>query len=328
MKRLIIILSATLLILAGCGSSDNEKKESDGSADNVIMVKTTVYPLTYFTERIGGDSVSVSSIYPPGADSHTFEPTQKDMISLAESDLFIHTGLGLEGFVSKAEQTLSDQDVQIVAATAHISDDQLLHGHSHEEEEEDEHGHEEEEAGHEGHDHSGADPHVWLSPVLADRLALAVKEALSEELPGKEAEFNERYEELSDELKLLDEEFQAMAQGAETKTFFVSHAGFGYIADEYGLEQVSIAGLNPQSEPSQKELARIVDLAREKQAKTIFFEQNITSKLTQVIVNEIGAESDTLHNLSVLSEEDIENDEDYFSLMRQNIERLGNALTH
>ncbi|EMR05659.1 putative zinc transport system zinc-binding lipoprotein AdcA precursor [Bhargavaea cecembensis DSE10] len=323
MKRLMLILSASLLVLAGCGGNDpsDEGQESENATEQKVTVKTTVYPLAYFTERIGGDSVSVSSVYPPGADSHTFEPTQKDMISLAESDLFIHTGLGLEGFVNKAEQTLSGEDVRLIAAAAHISDDQLLHGHGHEEE----HGHDE-EAGHEGHDHSGADPHVWLSPVLADRLALAVKEALSEELPEKEAEFAQRYEELSAELKELDGEFRSMADRAQSKTFFVSHAAFGYIAEEYGLEQVSIAGLNPQSEPSQKELARIVDLAREKEATTIFFEQNITSKLTQVIVNEIGAESGTLHNLSVLSEEDIENSEDYFSLMRKNIERLGNAL--
>lgn len=330
MKRLILIMAASLLVLAGCGSNNNsgEGPERDSAAEGAIIVKTTVYPLAYFAERIGGDSVIVSSVYPPGADSHTFEPTQKDMISLAESDLFIYTGLGLEGFVSKAEKTLSDEDVRLVPAASHISEDQLLHGSGHKEEHPD---HEEdadhhEEPGHEGHDHTGVDPHVWLSPVLADRLALAVKEALSEELPEKETEFTERYEELSAELKQLDSEFREMADSAETKTFFVSHAGFGYIAEEYGLEQVPIAGLNPQSEPSQKELARIVDLAREKQVTTIFFEQNITSKLTQVIVSEIGAESDTLHNLSVLSQEDIENDEDYFSLMEQNIEHLGKAL--
>lgn len=324
MKRLILILAASLLVLAGCGSENRPGKGQEGedTIENTVNVKTTVYPLAYFTERIGGDSVSVSSIYPPGADSHTFDPTQKDMISLAKSDLFIYTGLGLEGFVNKAEKTLAGEDVRLVAAAAHISDDQLLHGHGHEED----HGSDEEGTGHEGHDHTGVDPHVWLSPVLADRMALSVKEALSKELPEKEDEFEQRYKELSAELKDLDGEFRDMAESAKSKTFFVSHAAFGYIAKEYGLEQVSIAGLNPQSEPSQKELARIVDHAREKQVSTIFFEQNITSKLTQVIVNELGAKSDVLHNLSVLSQEDIEKGEDYFSLMERNIERLANAL--
>lgn len=324
MKRLILTLAASLLVLAGCGSDSSTGKgyESESAAEKTLTVKTTVYPLAYFTERIGGDSVSVSSIYPPGADSHTFDPTQKDMISLAESNLFIYTGLGLEGFVNKAEKTLSGEDVRLVAAAEHISDDQLLHGHGHEEGQ----GHDEEGAGHEGHDHTGVDPHVWLSPVLADRMALSVKEALSKELPGKKEEFEQRYKELSAELKDLDAEFRDMAESAESKTFFVSHAAFGYIAKEYGLEQVSIAGLNPQSEPSQKELAQIVDHAREKHVTTIFFEQNITSKLTQVIVNELGAKSDVLHNLSVLSQEDIEKGEDYFSLMERNIERLSNGL--
>lgn len=324
MKRLIIILAIASTILAGCGNNRSaDAPEGEQGSSDKVSVKTTVYPLAYFTERIGGDAVNVSSVYPPGADSHTFEPTQKDMISLAESDLFIHTGLGLEGFVSKAETTLSGEDVRLIGAASHIPDDQLLGG-----QEEEAHGHDEEEAGHEGHDHSGVDPHVWLSPVLANQLALAVKDALSEELPEKEPEFTERYEELAAELTQLDEEFLEMSNNVETKTFFVSHASFGYIADEYGLEQLSIAGLNPQSEPSQKELARIVNLARDKQVNTIFFEQNITSKLTEVIVNEIGAKSETLHNLSVLSEEDIENGEDYFSLMRENIKQLEESLNH
>ena len=112
-----------------------------------------------------------------------------------------------------------------------------------------------------------------------------------------------------------------------SKTFFVSHAAFGYIAETYGLEQVAIAGLNSQSEPSQKQLASIVTHAKEHDVKYVLFEQNVSSKLTDVIRKEIGAESLMLHNLGVLTADDVKNNEDYFSLMEHNIETLKKALS-
>ena len=111
-----------------------------------------------------------------------------------------------------------------------------------------------------------------------------------------------------------------MAHHAPNKTFFVSHAAFGYIANTYGLEQIAVAGLNSQDEPSQKELTEIIDLANEKNIKYILFEQNVSSKLTEVIRKEVGAESLVLHNLGVLSKEDIANDETYFTLMKRNLD--------
>ena len=118
-----------------------------------------------------------------------------------------------------------------------------------------------------------------------------------------------------------------MASNAPSKTFFVSHAAFGYIADTYGLEQVAIAGLNSQSEPSQKQLASLVAQAKEQDVKYVLFEQNVSSKLTDVIRKEIGAESLMLHNLGVLTTDDVKNKEDYFSLMEHNIETLKKALS-
>lgn len=81
------------------------KQQLQKDADT-INVYTTVYPLSYFAERIGGEYVNVTSIYPPGTNEHTFEPTQKDMMALADADLFFYIGLGLEGFVENAKNTL------------------------------------------------------------------------------------------------------------------------------------------------------------------------------------------------------------------------------
>ncbi|MBD8027053.1 zinc ABC transporter substrate-binding protein [Ureibacillus sp. Re31] len=334
MKRLSFLLLIAILSigLAACNneSTKTSKKESASEQDSSkLNVYTTVYPLSYFAERIGGEYVNVSSIYPPGSNEHTYEPTQQDMMSLADADLFFYIGLGLEGFVENAQNTLKGENVKLVAAADYISDEQLNASaeeeHDHEHEEGETHDYDESE-GHEGHHHGDIDPHVWLSPILAKDLALAVKEELVASLPEQEQTFNENYELLVEELDSLDQQFKEMASAAKTKTFFVSHASFGYIAKQYGLEQVAIAGINSQSEPSQKELASIVEQAQELNVQYILFEQNVSSKLSSVIQNEVGADTLELHNLSVLTEDDINNNETYFTLMERNIETFKKAL--
>ena len=145
-------------------------------------------------------------------------------------------------------------------------------------------------------------------------------------MPDQQEEFERNFDLLEDDLMELDERFKEVADNATTKTYFVSHAAFGYIAHEYGLKQVAIAGLNSQSEPSQKQLANIVQQAKEEDVQYILFEQNVSSKLTEVVRKEIGAESLMLHNLGVLTQEDIDNNETYFTLMERNLNVFEQAL--
>lgn len=311
-KKILSTIALLLVALLAACSSDQPKEN-----DEQIQVYTTVYPLQYFTERIGGDHVSVQSIYPPGSDEHTFDPTQKDMMALADADLFFYIGLGLEGFVENAEKTLKNEHVHMIPTADAITEDMLVKN-------DDNHDHHDED-GH--HDHGQMDPHVWISPVLSDALAYSIKEALIQVSPENKDLFEENFEALRDELLLLDRQFIDMASEAPKKTFFVSHAAFGYLADTYGLEQIAVAGLNSQSEPSQKELTQLVEYAKEQNIQYVLFEQNVSSKLTDVIRKEIGAESLTLHNLGVLTTEDIQNEEDYFSLMEANLKILEKALS-
>lgn len=325
-KLLIIALLATVTLLAACG----DKKTEDATQDK-LNVYTTVYPLTYFTERIAGDSVNVQSIYPPGSNEHTFEPTQKDMMKLAEADVFFYIGLELESFVEKAHKTLANDDITFVATAEHVSHDKLDvstgHVHAEDDDEHDHEGHDHDGHDHEGHDHGDeVDAHVWLSPQISEDLAQEILTALIAKMPEQEKTFTANYEALVQDLQQLDKDYHQALDQVNKHTFFVSHAAFGYIAGNYGLHQVPVAGLNSQSEPSQQALMQIVKKAKDENISTIFFEQNVSSKLTEVIQKEVGADAAVLHNLSVLTTEDIANKEDYFTLMQKNKEALQKAL--
>ena len=117
-----------------------------------------------------------------------------------------------------------------------------------------------------------------------------------------------------------------MVENADKNKFIVSHAAYGYWESRYGLEQISVAGLSTSSEPSQKQLQNIIQTANENTLDTIYFEQNVSSKLTEIVQSEIGAESLQLHNLAVLTEADINEGENYFTLMERNIDNLEKGL--
>ncbi|OMF52155.1 adhesin [Paenibacillus sp. FSL R5-0490] len=319
-KAFLIYILGLILVLSGCTGDKTEENSSK------TMVYTTVYPLQYFTEQIGGEAIKVETIYPPGSDEHTFEPSQKDMMKLADSDLFIFIGLGLEGFVEKAKETLKNENVKMVAAGENLEfvHSDVNHDPAHEEENADDH-----EAGAEDghdHDHGDIDPHVWLDPLYSKELAESIKDALVEQMPDQKKQFEQNYMELAQELDNLHNDFEQTVQSAKHKEFIVSHSAYGYWEDRYDLDQISVSGLNSSSEPTQKELQKIIAEAKEHDLKYVFFEQNVSSKLTEILQKEIGATPLQLHNLSVLTEKDLKEKQTYFTLMQDNLSALEKAL--
>ncbi|MBD8590357.1 zinc ABC transporter substrate-binding protein [Peribacillus simplex] len=307
-RALLSLFLVTAVFLSACGNSKGES--SNKETKDALDIYTTVYPLQYFTEAIGGEYVNVETVYPPGTDEHSFEPSQKDIVKMAESDLFFYIGYNLEGFVTKAEPILSKEGVSTIA----VGETVLL--------DEEEHAHEEED----GHDHGGVNPHLWLDPVYSIDMAKTIKDELTKKMPEQEEYFNSHFNELSEKLEALDGKFATTIESGRTNKIIVSHAAYGYWEERYGLEQIGVTGLTSSNEPSQKELGKIVTMAEKEDLNYVIFEQNISSKLTEIIQKEMGAKSLELHNLSVLTDKDIEAGEDYFSLMEKNIKTLQTAL--
>ncbi|MEY9869646.1 zinc transport system substrate-binding protein [Peribacillus sp. B2I2] len=311
-RALLSLFLVTALFLSACG---NTKGESTKKEKDTLDIYTTVYPLQYFTEAIGGEYVNVETVYPPGTDEHSFEPSQKDIVKMAESDLFFYIGYNLEGFVTKAEPILSKEGVGTVAIGETVHLDEEEHAH------EDEHAHEED-----GHDHGGVNPHLWLDPIYSIEMAKTIKDQLTKKMPEQEEYFDSQFNKLSEKMKSLDEKFATTIESGRTNKIIVSHSAYGYWEERYGLEQIGVTGLTSSNEPSQKELGKIVTMADKEDLNYVIFEQNISSKLTEIIQKEMGAKSLELHNLSVLTDKDIEAGEDYFSLMEKNIKTLQTAL--
>lgn len=357
------ILSLMLVLsgfLVACGGDTEEvnsvnSKVNDSNLIDPIQVKTTLFALEDFTSRIGGDYVEVVNIVPIGADAHTFEPTANQMIDVANADLFIFSSKDFEGFAESVEDAVADHDVTVLEASHGIdligfdhdhggeTDDAIQnneddHGqndnddHNHGDNNEDNHGHNDEDDNndHESedldHPHDDEDPHVWLDPIRAIEYADNIKRALIDVRPDAKEEFIMNFEELKLELEELDIEFKEMAEEAKRDTIIVSHAGYGYWENRYSIHQVGISGLSPTNEPSIQQVQDVIKLMENEEMNYVMFEQNIPMNIAETVREQVGAEDLWLHNLEVLTEDDLENGEDYFSLMRRNIETLRTAL--
>ncbi|WP_201715885.1 metal ABC transporter substrate-binding protein [Rossellomorea arthrocnemi] len=325
MKKSLIIslLLVSSLFLSACNETNKTtgNNESSSDAEESISIMTSLYPLQYFAERIGGDLVKVESLLPPGSDAHTFEPTSKDMIAIAESDLFIYNGLGMESYADKITKALENEDTIMVEATKGVDVITSTHHHS-----EDEH-HEGETANHEEeHHHGDYDPHVWLDPNRASQLAKNIRDSLIDLHPEYKDTFTQNYSKLKEDLDEVDEEFTTLVQKSNHPEILVSHAAYGYWEEAYGIKQLAVAGLSPTDEPSQKELKEIIETAKEHNIQYVIFEQNVTTRVADIIKNEINAKPLKIHNLAVLTESDIKNNENFLSLMEQNLKTLDQAI--
>ncbi|AIQ13866.1 metal ABC transporter substrate-binding protein [Paenibacillus durus] len=326
---------SAILAVAGCGSGNNGAGVSEGEnlaaspspvleaspAPKKLLIKTSFYPMYEFTRNVAGDLAEVENLVPASVEPHDWEPSPKDMAEISEADALVYNGAGMEGWVDQVMESAKGGGLTAIEASKNI---ELMKSV----EEEDNHAHEEgeHEEGEEDHDHGGLDPHVWLSPALAVQEVRNIEAGLAEVAPGHAEEFKANADAYIAKLEELDQEFKDSLAAVKRKDFITQHAAFGYLAKEYGLTQVPIAGLSPDQEPSAAQMAEIVEFAKEHNVKTIFFETLVSSSVADTIAAEIGAKSAVLNPIEGLTEDDIANNLNYLAIMRQNLEALKAAL--
>ncbi|ANS74433.1 zinc ABC transporter substrate-binding protein [Paenibacillus yonginensis] len=330
-KQLLVILSLSLvLVAAGCGSKQTGGQSQAGDAVSAsnssavstagvkLKIETSFYPMYEFTRHVAGDLAEVHNLVPAGAEPHDWEPTPKDIAEITDADVLVYNGAGMEGWIDQVTSSATGGHLNLIEASKGLD---IMDGFV--EEEEGESG--EEEAG-QDQDHSGLDPHVWLSPALAIKEVQNIEQGLSQADPADADTFKANADAYIAELQTLDQQFKDSLKDPKRTDFITQHAAFGYLAREYGLTQVPIAGLSPDQEPSAAKMAEIVQFAKEHQVKTIFFETLVSSNVAETIAKEIGAKSDVLNPLEGLTDEELAQNQNYISVMKQNLTALQKAL--
>lgn len=288
------------------------QKETNNSSK--IKVVTSFYPLYFFTTEIAGDKASITNLTPSGAEPHEYEPTARDMVNIESSNLLILNGGGLEGWGENVQSNLNKDKNKIVIAGEGLATKTIIEEEKHE------------GVARENNSNDGIDPHIWLSPILAKQMVDNIESGFSEVDPNNSSYYKSNAEILKNNLSILDEEFKKGLTTCGSKNIITSHSAFAYLASSYGLNQVSIAGLSSEEEPSSKEMAEITNFAKNNNVKYIFFESLISPKLSETIAREVGAKTLVLNPIEGLTDYEINEGKDYFSEMRNNLNNLKIAL--
>lgn len=298
MKFLRIPIIALLLVLAAC-----QTDEANDRDDDTLLIYTSIYPLAYIMEEIAGDKADVQSIYPPGVDAHTYEPSSREITKMAQADALVYLGAGMESFAETTADALGQQEIDLIE----LGQDKSLFNTDGE---------------HADHD---LDPHVWLDPLRMIAMGDIILEELKTLSPDDATLFDKNFTHFKENMLALDQAYLDILTTKKEKDILVTHAAYGYWEERYDLDQIAISGLSSSDEPSQKELTKIASLAKEKGIEYLIFDQSSSNRIATIIQEHIGAEKLEVHNLEVLTDDNIANGDNYLSLMEANLEVLDQA---
>jgi zinc transport system substrate-binding protein len=273
-----------------------------------IKVLATVFPLMEFARAVAGDRGDVGILLPPGAEIHSWQPRVSDIRKIARLDVFLFVGPVLEPWAEEILKNVGRPGLRTIEALRVLSPG--------------------------GFDPAvpireadGADPHVWLDFGLDLSLLDHIAKVFGEIDPDGAPFFSARANAYKDELRRLDAEYADAFRSCDEKTFvFGGHAAFGYLARRYGLEQVAVYGLSPDSGPTPKAMTEIIVRAKAKRIRTIFFEENVSDKMARLIAREIGADVRVLNPGDNLTKDELASGLTFLDLMRRNLESFKHGL--
>ena len=322
MKKVFCFILSCLLVLAvfsGCGDKSVEDKK--------LSVVCTVFPQYDFVRNIAGDKADIKMLVPLGTESHDFQLenlTVAELKTVATADLVVYVGGESDlDWISELKTTVKG-DAEWVAMSdtvdtlEEISSDSMEHIHDHE------HGHDEQHV----HEHTAYDEHVWTSPK---RVVMIVK-ALTKELCRLDPENGEFYkansENYIEKLNLLDSDLSAVCESAcKNKLIFGDRFPFRYLCADYGLEfDAAFSGCSSGVDPSVAQMTSLTKSALEANAKVIFYMENSDPTFAESIAKTVGGKAELLHSCHTFSKAELSSGVTYFSVMRDNILKILEAL--
>lgn len=314
-NSLLVALALVSLLGASSCSSDSSDSAS-GDSDDRIDVVASFYPMQWLAERVGDGVADVETITPLNSEPHDFVLDAKTLELLDNADVVLYVGGGFQPEVDKAVEGLDRSVVRLDVTTADgvsllaAPDDDAEHVHGHEA-----------TTIPTSTQVSPPDPHVWLDPVRMENIARAVAGAMEQARPDSRAVVDHNLAALIADLGSLHSSMSGRLAGCAGKTLVTSHAAFGYLADRYGLEQISISGISPDDEPDPKALQDVARVAKEHGVDVVYFEESLPGDLSHTLAAEIGARTSVLSTLEFAPKKG-----DYLTIQSENASRLAEGL--
>ncbi|MGB7442488.1 MAG: zinc ABC transporter substrate-binding protein [Coleofasciculaceae cyanobacterium] len=283
----------------GCTASETESQEKQ-------KIIATFLPVYLFTKAVAGSEAQVDILISPGTEVHDYQATPEDAKTLAEADVLVENGLGIEEFLKDLVANAGNSELKQIDASEGIEVIEEDAGHDHGEEH--------------GHHHEGGNPHVWLDPVLAQQQVANIRDGLIEADPTNAEIYRTNADTYIQQLQQLDNEFSQRLAVLKGCKFITFHDAFPYLAQRYGLEQMAVVEI-PEDNITPSDIQRVKNAAEEFQVKALLSEPGIEDKRVQQISNDLNLPLEAINPL-----ESGETDPQYyFEVMRNNLASLEKA---
>jgi zinc transport system substrate-binding protein len=247
------------LVLISCGQNKN--------VGSVPVITVSIAPFSYFVEQIAGSDFEVNIMVPAGSNPHIYEPFPEQITKLRSSVAYISNGyLGFEmTWLDRFYET--NKTMKKLSLAEGI--EPLDSGHQHE-----------------GDHVEGADPHYWVSPKCAKVMAASVNELLCTLNPSRKDLYLLNYNRLISRIDSVDKKCEELFTGLAGRSFMIYHPNLGYLARDYGLEEISVEFEGKEPPPAR--LKELIDKARSERLSTIFVQKEYDAKNARAIAGEIG----------------------------------------
>ena len=358
-SHLLLLILATAL-LSGCGQDASRENTIDTDSDKLTVI-ATLFPQYDFAREIAGDKADIKLLLPPGMESHSFEPTPGDIITIHNSDIFLYTGDEMEPWVSGIVENIDGKEESENNKGGHSSKTPVIadlshgielhkdeHNHDHEDEfcEDESHDHEEELCEDKSHDHKEVpsmdealieeshshdyNPHIWTSPVLAMTMLENIVDAFVQADPENTSYYRANGDAYLAKLHKLDYHFREIVENADFDTIYVgSKFSLLYFMEEYGLHHVTAYdSCEEEAEPSIKRVVSMIKSMKESGISAVYYQELIEPYIAETIAEATKGETYLFHSCHNVSRDDLEAGVTYLNLMEQNASNLEKGLNN
>jgi len=316
-----LIIFLILISFTGCRQAKQQK------AEGKLNVCSVIFPSYDFLRIIAGDKVNLVLLLPPGAESHSYEPSPRDIITIRESDLFIYPGGENAKWVDRILESMDNSKgkMRIIKLMDLVDavEEEIVEGM---EDDEDDHDHHDEDEDEE--DSRVFDEHVWTSPMNAKAIVLELGEILCELDPANAEFYTKNAEDYAASLDELDASFRAVVEGAARNTIvFGDRFPFRYLTEAYGLEYyAAFPGCSTETEPSAATVAFLINKVKSENIPVIFHIELSNEKMADTISEATGARKLPLHSGHNVTKRDFDAGINYLDLQKINVVNLREAL--